>query len=197
MHGSDKGEIDSVGHSYWATHSYADLYSRLFSHCRQGIKRVFECGIGTINQRAASNMPTSYRPGASLRVWRDYFPSATIIGADIDRDILFEEDRIKTFFVDQRDPSTISTLWSAVGLSDFDLMIDDGLHLFEAGSCLFTHSISRLASSGIYVIEDVNQIDLLKYESFFDNTEFVVDFVTMFRPGVDLQSNILVVIRRP
>jgi hypothetical protein len=142
-------------------------------------------------------MGASYRPGASLRVWRDYFSNATVIGADIDRDILFEEERIKTFYVNQLDPSAISALWAKVALNDFDLMVDDGLHLFEAGSCLFTHSISKLAKSGIYVIEDVNQIDLLKYMKFFDDKEFVVDYVTMFRPNIDLQANILVTIRWP
>ena len=47
------------------------------------------------------------KPGASLRVWRDYFPNAIIYGADIDKDILFAEERIKTFYIDQLDPVAI------------------------------------------------------------------------------------------
>ena len=35
------------------------------------------------------NMTASGKPGASLRVWRDYFNNAQVIGADIDKRILF------------------------------------------------------------------------------------------------------------
>ena len=41
------------------------------------------------------------KPGASLRVWNEYFKNATIYGADIDKSTLFEEKKIKTFYVDQ------------------------------------------------------------------------------------------------
>jgi hypothetical protein len=38
-----------------------------------------------------------YKPGASLRMWRDYFPNATIVGCDSNESILFNnEERIKT-----------------------------------------------------------------------------------------------------
>jgi hypothetical protein len=46
-------------------------------------------------------------PGASLRAWRDYFPNAEIYGADIDREILFEEERISAFYVNQLSESAI------------------------------------------------------------------------------------------
>jgi hypothetical protein len=136
------------------------------------------------------------RPGASLRVWRDYFPKAVIYGADIDRDILFTEDRIKTFYMDQCDPAAIQAFWQQVDDTGFDFMVDDGLHVFEAGSCLFTHSIDRLAEHGIYVIEDVTPTDLLRYKQFFSTTPYIVDFVTMLRPNRPLADNSLVVIRK-
>ena len=75
-------------------------------------------------------------------------------------------------------------------------MLDDGLHVFEAGSCLFTHSINQLADHGIYVIEDVNPSDLLRYKEFFSKTPYIVDYVTMLRPNLGLGDNSLVVIRK-
>ena len=42
-----------------------------------------------------------YQPGASLRSWREYFPNAQIFGADVDRSILFNSDRINCCWVDQ------------------------------------------------------------------------------------------------
>ena len=73
-------------------------------------------------------MGTYGKPGASLRMWRDYFYNANIYGADIDKGILFNEDRINTYFVDQLDSETIKSMWNNIGLKDFDIIIDDGLH---------------------------------------------------------------------
>jgi hypothetical protein len=142
-------------------------------------------------------MGVSGKPGASLRVWRDFFPNAMVYGADIDKDILFEEDRIKTFYIDQLDPEVIKKFWDTVGSVNFDFMIDDGLHTFEAGSTLFIHSIDRLTNDGIYIIEDIGQTDLLRYKDFFSNNkDYVVEYVCMFRPGISLGDNSLVVIRK-
>lgn len=197
VYGSDKGEIRKGDHPYpWPSHTYADFYSRLFSHCRRGVKNVFECGLGTNNPNLPSSMGISGKPGASLRVWRDFFPNAMVYGADIDKDVLFQEDRIKTYFINQLDPAAIKNFWDAVGIKDFDLMIDDGLHTFDAGSTLFLHSIDRLSADGIYIIEDVCPDDLFRYKNFFLNKDYVVEYVCLYRPDVGLGDNSLVVIRK-
>ncbi len=100
------------------------------------------------------------RPGASLRAWREYFPQAQIYGADIDRDILFAEDRIQTFWTDQRDPKAIRALWHQLDGVSFDVMIDDGLHEASANICFFMESFHKLKSGGIYVIEDILPHDI-------------------------------------
>jgi len=197
VHGSDKGTLVVSGHPYsWPPHNYAEYYSRLFSHCRQNITKVFECGVGTNNPNLPSSMGVHGRPGASLRVWRDYFPNATVYGADIDESILFKEERILTYFIDQREPIAIKCFWEAVGEVNFDLMIDDGLHTFEAGSILFQHSVDKLSSTGIYVIEDVSQVDLVKYKKFFFHQPYLVEYVSLLRPSIDLMDNSLVVVRK-
>ncbi|MCW5682817.1 MAG: class I SAM-dependent methyltransferase [Pseudolabrys sp.] len=196
-YGSDKAESTSLHPTPSVSHSYADFYSRLFAHCRNGVARVFECGLGTNNPDFVSNMGLRGRPGASLRVWRDYFPKAIVIGADIDREVLFSEDRIQTFYIDQLDPAAIASFWQSVGLHNFDLMVDDGLHTFEAGRCLFEHSIGRLAPGGIYIIEDVKLGDLVSFKRYFLDKPYLVDYVNLFRPNVPLSDNNLVVIRRP
>jgi hypothetical protein len=197
-YGSDKGECQNIDHPYpWPAHSYTDYYTNIFRHCRESVRRVFECGLGTNDSRFSNSMGPLGKPGASLRVWRDYFPSAFIFGGDIDRQVLFQEERIKTFFLDQLSPEAIDDFWSQVDQSDFDLMIDDGLHTFQAGSTLFLHSINRLAVNGIYIIEDVQQRDVLSYSKFFSQLSFDVDFLYLNRPGLSLGDNILIVIRRP
>ena len=83
-YGSDKGEIKTSGHPYiWPSHTYTDFVDGRFRHCRAVVKNVFECGLGTMDLSIKANMGVAGRPGASLRVWRDYFPNADIFGAAI------------------------------------------------------------------------------------------------------------------
>lgn len=196
LYGSDKGQLRPHDHPYdWPAHTYTDYYGMLFDHCREHVFNVFECGLGTNNPEVRSNMGIHGQPGASLRVWRDYFPQAGIVGADIDAGVLFTEPRIQTFQVDQTDPESIDNLWHQVSIPLFDLMVDDGLHEYDAGSCLFTHSIHKLAPNGIYIIEDVKATDLASYREFFKSQPHAVDYVNLFRPGMEVLNNSLIIIR--
>jgi hypothetical protein len=196
-YGSDKGEVATEGHPYpWVSHTYADFYDGRFGHCRDHIKTVFECGIGTNNVAAASNMGQSGKPGASLRVWRDYFPNAHIHGADVDRSTLFSDTRISTYHVDQTSPEAIALLWTQVPVVEFDLMIDDGLHTFEAGVCLFENSFQKLRKNGIYVIEDVIHEATIKFLEYFKQRDLRVEFVHLTRKDSAHYDNSLIVITK-
>ena len=177
-------------------HSYSEIYTILFEPRKNLVTRVFECGLGTNFSDIPSNMTPNGKPGASLRVWRDYFPNAFIVGADVDKRVLFSEDRIETFYVDQTDPLSVKSLWNDVNLDDFDIMIDDGLHTFEAGICLLENSFSRLAANGIYIIEDVLQNDAPKYRQWLDSKGYIHDLILLYRKGLDLGDNILILIRK-
>jgi hypothetical protein len=137
--------VSTTGHPYkFAAHTDTDFYSRLFDHCRFSVQRVFECGLGTNNPDFPESMLSNGQPGTSLRAWRDFFPNSEIFGADIDRGVLFDEDRIRTYYVDQLDPDAIASMWSSIGVGDFDLIVDDGLHTFQGGRCLFEHSFEKV-----------------------------------------------------
>ena len=84
------------------SHNYHILYSHIFNNIGENIN-ILEIGLGTNNPDLVSSMGVNGRPGASLYSFRDYLPNANIYGADIDRDILFESERIKSCFVDQLD----------------------------------------------------------------------------------------------
>lgn len=144
--GSDKGK---------GFHNYTIVYDWLFSRFRKEALHVFELGLGTNKPNAPSSMGPNGRPGASLRGWREYFSAAEIFGADVDSDILFEEDRIRTFWTDQRDPKAIRYLWSMLPAISFDIMVDDGLHEAPANICFFLESLSKLKPGGIYIVEDI------------------------------------------
>lgn len=149
--GSDKGHPENKG---W--HNYTTYYYPLFAPIQQKSLRIFELGIGTTNPVIASSMGAKGVPGASLRGWKEFFPHAAIFGADIDKDILFEEDRIKTFYCDQRSPVAIAEMWNTPELVEpFDIIVEDGLHTFAANKCFFECSIHKLAKGGVYIIEDI------------------------------------------
>lgn len=149
-HGSDKGH---------RLHNYAPIYSVLFEKLHDRKLRILELGLGTNNPTLVSTMGAHGRPGASLRGWRELFPQAHIYGADIDRKVLFEEDRIKTFYCDQCDSLAIRNLWSQPDLSEsgMDIIIDDGLHTFEGNISFLEGSLQHLRPGGFYVVEDILQ----------------------------------------
>lgn len=163
-YGSDKGSSKRSNHNYpWKPHSYTDFYEFLFSQKRIEIETIFECGVGTPDLNFPANMGAFGQAGASLRVWQDYFPKALIYGGDIDSSVLFNEGRIKTYYLDQTDPNSIGSFFQLTTQDEFDLMIDDGLHTFEAGWTLFNHSNHLLKQGGVYIIEDVRPRAMNKF----------------------------------
>lgn len=197
-YGSDKGSPYAEPHPQtgWQPHTYADFYEMLFRFSRLHVERIFECGIGTTNPDILSSMGKLGMPGGSLRAWRDYFPNAIVIGADIDREILFSEERIQTFFLDQTNPETIKQFWKELNLEKFDVIIDDGLHEFEAGRTLFENSYEKLREGGIYIIEDVLMTDKQRYREYFNASKFDFYFIDLLQPSVNLLDNSLIMISK-
>jgi hypothetical protein len=194
LYGSDKGSVsDSSTIYWWEPHNYTKIYSALFNQRKNDINVVFECGLGTNNPDFTSSMGINGKPGASLRVWRDYFPKASIYGADIDSGVLFLEDRITTGYMNQEDPESVANFWKNHPVYP-DIIIDDGLHEYSAGICLFQNSFDRLKPGGIYVIEDVNQSSLTSYREYFDKSYLDVMVVSLNRPIGSWGDNTLIVI---
>jgi SAM-dependent methyltransferase len=161
-YGSDKGRL----------HKYTTVYSALFTERYKQPLRVLELGLGTNDPDAPSNMGIFGSPGASLRGWRELFPHAFVYGADIDRRILFQEDKIKTFYCDQLDQSSIRELWSHPDLDrGVDIIIEDGLHSFEANVTFLEECLDHLRPGGIYITEDITWTDI---DQWYDRLETVL-----------------------
>ena len=188
-YGSDKGR----------SNNYTPIYSALFKERYEQPLRILELGLGTNNPDAPSSMGVFGMPGASLRGWRELFPTAEVFGADIDRGILFQEDRIKTFYCDQLDRASIRELWSQPDLQGgMDIIIEDGLHTFDANVTFLEESLTQLRPGGIYITEDIGSLYFEQwytvlqtiYSKQYPNYEFA--FVIQANPG----WNNLLVIRR-
>jgi hypothetical protein len=151
--GSDKGNEDLS-----KSHNYTTIYYKLFKDAKYEPVNIFELGLGTNNTDVPSNMGAHGIPGASLYGWSEFFPNSKVFGADIDDRVLFETDGIKTFQCNQCDPDSIHKLWSNQQLQDieFDILIEDGLHVHDAQICFFENSLHKVKSGGYYIIEDIN-----------------------------------------
>ena len=179
--------------------NYDDYYSEIFSLNKSKIQNVFELGIGSTDNTNNYNMNflgSKYSPGASLRVWKDYFINANVFGADIDKNILFSEDRITTHWVDQINKESIINMYKNFGVEKFDIMIDDGCHRYEETINFFENSINKLSDDGIYVIEDIVPSQRKKFLNYFKITNYKVKIINFHRPGNYLSSNCLITLRK-
>jgi hypothetical protein len=148
-----KEELEACGSDKATTHDYYYIYGPILKN-RALVTAVLEIGVGTNNESMLSNMGKNGKPGASLRAFRDFLPNARIYGADLDKEILFSEDRIQTCFLDQTDLGSFHELGSKVG-SEFDLIIDDGLHSPNANIASLIFAIDNLKEGGWFVVEDI------------------------------------------
>ena len=134
-------------------HSYTPFYHELLKDKRKEFKKVFEMGIGF--PQTMTHAGKDYITGASLFMWRDYFPNAMIYGADWDgRAMLEGEERIETFVMDERYPQEVKGIMRKVG-KDIDLFIDDGAHEHDVQILLAKTVLPMLKKDVIYIIEDV------------------------------------------
>lgn len=135
---------------------YTPIYHSLFHPIRNNNINLLEIGIGTMIPSVPSSMVGygigDYKPGASLRAFRDFFINGKIYGGDIQKDCMFEENRIKTFLFDSTDGNECNNILEDL---TFDVIIDDGLHEAQAQLNTFSNLFPRLNSGGYYFIEDI------------------------------------------
>jgi hypothetical protein len=150
--GTDKGK------------QYGGLYDVLLQPYRAAIRCVVEIGIGTLAPDASATMlgaaAEHYRPGGSLRAWRDFFPNAHIHGIDVAPDTQFEDEwRIRTHLCDSRDCAQVAAVLATIDQPP-DLIVDDALHEVGAQTQTLTNFLPALREGGLYVLEDVSIDDV-------------------------------------
>tara|TARA_Y100000022_G_C13191611_1_gene348333 strand:- start:319 stop:966 length:648 start_codon:yes stop_codon:yes gene_type:complete len=119
--------------------TYCDIYQRYFDKIRFDVKKFIEIGV---------------RDGASLRMWKEYFPNATIYGIDIDpRCETMSEERINIFIGDQNNLEFLYSVKEQIG--EYDILVDDGSHITRHQIQSYNILYPNLKSKGYYVIEDM------------------------------------------
>ena len=122
--------------------SYTRVYHDLLAGVRDQPLRMLEIGVNN---------------GGSLRMWREFLPSATLFAIDVDpRCLAFEQEipNATIRLVDQADPAQLRDFVAQTG-GEFDFIIDDGGHTMVQQITSFEVLYPHVVSGGVYVIEDL------------------------------------------
>ena len=147
--------LDTKGSDKGSKHQYDLIYANLLRIKKNEKISILEIGLGTNKADTPSNMGKGGFPGASLKAWKEYFPQGVIVGCDIDSRILFQEERIITYELDQTSAASWRKFLAQVPINEFDLIIDDGLHAPHPNLSTVKYTLPLLTNDGILVIEDI------------------------------------------
>lgn len=115
---------------------------RFYSRLLVGLKaeRILEIGV---------------KGGGSTAFWKQLFPSATVVGLDIDLRTRLGGDGVIYVQGDQSDVVQLAALAAQYG--PFDLVIDDGSHMSDHQTASLRALLPHVRAGGIYVIEDIHE----------------------------------------
>lgn len=131
LHGTDKRD---------GRHNYTSIYEQCLAPWRHRPVSVLEIGV---------------KDGASLRMWRDYFPNGEIHGIDVVPDtVRHAGDRIHVHIGDQRDRVFLEATAEQTG--PLDIVLDDGSHRYQDQSASLRTLWKHVKPGGIYIVEDLH-----------------------------------------
>lgn len=132
--------VNDFGTDKNTSHSYGDLYEKLFEQRRETTQEVLEIGVFS---------------GASAQVWTEYFPNAHVDGIDITLTrVRFGQDNPRISFYEL--DGTVQTTKDKFSDKKYDVIIDDGSHIPQHQIESFKLFAPLLAPGGIYIIEDID-----------------------------------------
>ena len=132
------------GSGKWGEHYYARHYEKHFKHLRRSSFTLLEIGIGG-DAREESG-------GASLRMWKHYFPKAQIVGLDPYDKTFVNENRVLAYQGSQTDAYLLRSI--ARRHRNLKIIVDAGSHHPEHIRAAFAALFPVLSDGGFYAIED-------------------------------------------
>lgn len=125
-------------------HRYTGHYERHLAHLRYREFSLLEIGIGGYSRAGEG--------GASLQMWKHFFPRSQILGLDIENKLFVREDRIHPYQGSQEDPLIFERMVADHGRPT--VIVDDGSHRPEHIHASFDILFPLLTEDGLYIIED-------------------------------------------
>jgi len=133
------------GTDKWGSHFYTRHYEAHLARFRDQKFQLIEIGVGGYNNEGIG--------GASLQMWRSFFPKARIIGVDIEDKSFVDTHRVRTVIGDQTDADLLRRL-VLHGLPTM-VFIDDGSHRPADVIKTFSVAFPLLPDGAVYAIEDI------------------------------------------
>lgn len=133
--------LDNKGRPIHKSGHYFFAYERHFSKYRNQPCTFLEIGAGN---------------GGSSQMWKRWFgPHARIVTIDINPVCLqYGDEQVEVRIGDQSDPVFLQSLMDEFGV--FDAVLDDGSHHMDHVPKTFEFLYPRIASNGVYMIEDMH-----------------------------------------
>lgn len=123
---------------------YTAFYQQLFEARRLEPLTLLEIGVAQ---------------GGSLRMWREYFPNAVIVGIDIRPEPV---EGCTVVYCNQNNAEGLRALAEEHG--PFDIVLDDGSHKTKDQQASFTTLFpDHVCEGGLYVIEDLTDEQLAHF----------------------------------
>lgn len=150
--GSDIGCNDKGG-----THSYIETYDKIFSAYRNNCS-FLEIGLAM---------------GDSIKLFDEYFVDSKITGVDIS--VIFQpipyKNKVDIIQADATKPEFLEKIKDRT----FDIVIDDGSHMYEDQKATFMMLKNKMNKGGVYIIEDIIGFDISKrlFPLLHDNCEII------------------------
>ncbi len=161
----DPNELQNLGIKHGT-----DKFDQAHSHCGESYLHIYQRYLEPYRQLPLNFLELGVKDGHSTRMWKEYFPNATIYGLDFDEKCKkHEEERIKITIASQDDEEVLSQLSKEVG--GFDIILDDASHINSLTKRSFDILFSdHLKNDGIYLIEDLgnSHVDLAPMEGSWD-----------------------------
>jgi len=131
-------------------HCYTQLYQMLFQPLR---KRRLKIALAGIDGGVGVQDPSAWQATARdmLDMWLEYFPNATFRVLDRPAKLPRATPRVSYSSVDFEDPQALAATITAPP----DIVIDDATHASHHQQNTFRALFPRLASGGLYIIEDL------------------------------------------
>lgn len=133
------------GSDKWGAHRYTPHYERHFAPFKDREILVLELGIGGYARERQG--------GASLRMWKAFFPRAQVVGVDIQDKSFVDGPRITSYQGSQTDRRLMRRIVRRFGPPT--IVVDDGSHRPPHVIKSFGILFPLLADGGLYVIEDI------------------------------------------
>ena len=117
--------------------------------------RHYEFYLGALRRPIRNLLEIGVYDGGSLRMWSEFLPDAQVTGLDIDpRCLEFSGGNATVLMCDQSDAQQLVDV--AVKLGPFDVIIDDGSHIWSHQILTFETLFPFVAPGGVFIIEDID-----------------------------------------